>query len=107
MEVPMIRLHDRCPTLSRLIEVRASLRRQEIVLLGALHDVQAELRSWQSHRTERSARGLYVPHALCILWDELAERERELALDVLHVRAALQQANREIRDNLGRRGVAS
>ena len=96
----MIRLEDRCSPLTDLVEVRASLRRQETLLQGVLHDVQGELRCWNRHRQQEAAAGNPMPRELCILWDELESRERELALDLLQVRGAMQEANREIRRRL-------
>jgi hypothetical protein len=105
--VSMFRFHERCRTLSDLVELRASLRRQDLALSGALRDVQTELRSWEQHRAARAAAGQPVPRELALVWDELAERERELAMDQLQVRAALGEANREIRNRLSPRPVAS
>jgi hypothetical protein len=99
----MFRLQDRGPSLSDLVDLRASLRRQEILLLGALRDVQSELRSWALHRRSREAIGARVPRELCVLWEELAERERELALDLLQVRAAHAEVNRGIQGRLAGR----
>ena len=99
----MFRLEDRGPSLSDLVDLRASLRRQEILLLGALRDVQSELRSWAMHRRSREAVGAPVARELCVLWEELGERERELALDLLQVRAALAEVNRGIQGRLAPR----
>jgi FixJ family two-component response regulator len=79
-----------------LVELRASLRRQEIALLGALQDVQGELRSWERHRRGQQARGRTVPVELATVFEELGERERELVLDLMQVRAVQGEANREI-----------
>lgn len=104
----MFRLQERCASLADLIDLRASLRRQEILLQSALREVQAELRSWSRHRRVREACGERVPRELCLVWDELGERERELALDALQVRAALAETSREIQQRLERpRPVAS
>ena len=91
----MLRLHERCPTLSDLVDLRAALRRQDLMLQGALRDVQSELRCWERHREEQEANHREVPRELVMVWDELRERERELALDALQVRSALAEANRE------------
>jgi hypothetical protein len=97
----MIHLRERCPSLSDLVDLRASLRRQELILNAALHDVQGELKSWDRHRRAQDAAGREVPRELSLIWQELRERERELVLDVLQVRAALAEANREILRALG------
>jgi|SoiMethySBSTD1v2_1073268.scaffolds.fasta_scaffold3915278_1 hypothetical protein len=102
----MFRFTDR-PSLSDLFDARAALRRQEVVLLGAMRDVQTELRSWQGHRLAQEASGRNVPRELCMLWEELAERERELALDLIQVRAALREAQREIQNCIAARPIAS
>ncbi|MGE3173546.1 MAG: hypothetical protein AB7O97_13060 [Planctomycetota bacterium] len=103
----MFSLRDRGNSLSDLVEMRASLRRQQIVLTGALRDVQSELRSWERHRTACAAQGTAVPRELGILWEELGDRERELAMDVVQVEAALRETNAEIRACLAPRPIAS
>jgi hypothetical protein len=96
----MFRLHDRVPSLCDLVDLRASLRRQEILLLGAMRDVQSELRSWSAHRRAQQVVGEPVARELCVLWEELGERERELAQDLVQVRAAQLEVNRGIQDQL-------
>lgn len=88
------------PTLSGLFDVRRSLRQQEVALLAAIHDVQAEVRSWQHYRRGLEAQGQRPARELCLLWEELVERERALCLDLLQVRAAHTAANRDIQARL-------
>jgi len=96
LEVVVIRLQDPAVSLADLLEVRASLRRQEVLLKSALRDVQGELRSWNEHREAEAEAGRPVARELCDLWDELEGRERELAMDLVQVRAAWVTASAEI-----------
>ena len=96
----MFTMQDRFASLSDLVSLRVSLRQHEFLLNGALRDVHEELRCWARHRRVREACGERVPHELCVVWDELTERERELAIDVVQVRSALVEANREIQQRL-------
>lgn len=70
--------------LADLVALRAALRREHLRLSAALCCVQRELRDWLP---ERQSRGSRAPQHLRILWAELEERERELALDLLAVEA--------------------
>ncbi|HLQ37273.1 MAG TPA: hypothetical protein VK348_05715 [Planctomycetota bacterium] len=94
----MIRLEPvpACHTLSDLLELRAALRRQELLVGGALRDVQNELKSWQRHRRAQELAGQPVPRELVLLWDGLEERERELALDLLQISAAHAEADQDV-----------
>ena len=106
--VVMFTMQGRFNSLSDLLSLRVSLRQQQFLLNGALQDVQEELRCWARHRRAREACGKQVPHELCVVWEELTERERELAMDVVQVHSALAEANREIQDHLhATRPVAS
>ena len=106
--VVMFTMQGRFNSLSDLLSLRVSLRQQQFLLSGALQDVQEELRCWARHRRSREACGKQVPHELCVVWEELTERERELAMDVVQVYSALGEANREIQDRLhSSRPVAS
>jgi hypothetical protein len=96
LEVVVIRLQDPAVSLADLLEVRASLRQQEVLLKSALRDVQGELRCWNQHREAEAVAGRPVARELCALWDELEGRERELAMDLVQVRAAWVTANAEI-----------
>jgi hypothetical protein len=78
------------------------LRRQETMVGTALADVQSEIRNWNRHRRAHEFVRDPVPRELCVLWEELDSRERELALDVLQIRAALAETNAEIRLKLHR-----
>ena len=103
----MFALQGRCSSLSDLLSLRTSLRQQEFMLQAALSDVQKELRSWARHRQSHESRGDRVPRELCIVWDELGERERELAMDVIQVRAALRETILEIQQRIKQpRGAA-
>ncbi len=95
------------PSLSDLFDARSALRRQEVVLMRALRDVQDELRGWDSHRLAQQAAGQGVPRELCRIWAELAERERELAILVLQARSELHAAQRELQARLTVRPIAS
>lgn len=96
----MFTLQGRYASLADLVDLRVSLRQQEFLLARALRDVQEELRCWARHRQVRESCGESVPKELCVVWEELTERERELAMDVVQVRSALVEANREIQNRL-------
>ena len=96
----MFTLQGRYASLKDLVDLRVSLRQQEFLLNTALHDVQEELKCWARHRQARENCGERVPRELSEVWEDLTERERELAMDVLQVRAAIVEANREIQHRL-------
>ncbi|MBK8100399.1 MAG: hypothetical protein IPK26_25155 [Planctomycetes bacterium] len=98
----MIRLQDRVDSLSDLLDLRAQLRRQEMMVAAALGDVQGEIKSWHRHRKAQLLARQPMPRELCLLWEEPEGRERELALDLLQIRAALAEANAEITRKLER-----
>lgn len=92
---------DRCHSLADLLSLRSSLRQQQIALQSALAEVQAELGGWRQERRQRQ--GQQLPADLSRLWQELAERERQLALDLLQLRHLAEQVNGEIHEQLQRR----
>jgi hypothetical protein len=98
----MFVLQGRVHSLADLLEMRAMLRRQDTLVGTALADVQSEIRSWNRHRKAHELLCEPVPRELCMIWEELETRERELALDVLQIRAALQETNAEIQQKLHR-----
>jgi hypothetical protein len=87
-------------SLADLIALRTTLRQQEFVLRSALSNVQAELRSWHEHRHEHELEGKPVPRELKMVWEELAERERALAVDLLQVQTVLRETIRDVQDAL-------
>jgi hypothetical protein len=93
----MIRLQERCHSLADLMVLRTTLRQQETLVDMALREVQRELASWRRHRQSHELAGKSCPPELCRVWEELAERERELVLDLLQIRAAAGETNRQIR----------
>lgn len=93
-------LHGRC--LGDLLEVRKSLRRQEILLQGATEDLRGELSAWRWHWKTRVDNDRPVAPELAAVWTDLAEKEVELGRDLVQVRHALYAVNREI-DHLLRR----
>lgn len=92
----MLRLDTRMMSrsLAELLEVRQELRRQEILLQGALLDLQAELQAWRQQPV--------TPVGVARLYDDLEGREHELATDLVQVRQALYETCREIGDSLAR-----
>lgn len=97
----MMRLDGFNPrTLSDLMEQRAALRRQEILVAGALRDLARELRSWQRHRMARHAANRPVPAELERIWGELEQRQVELQLDLLQIRHAVQVTSQELDEAL-------
>ena len=85
------------PSLSQWLAVRTSLRQQEVLLQGALREVQRELRGWQP---ERQRRGKDAPSSLRMLWLELEERERQLCMDLLMVQQARVAAAQGVQDRI-------
>lgn len=92
----MFEFMERCHSLADLLALRSSLRQQDTVLAGALRDVQQELRDWQQFRRDQEVAGQPVPMELLRLWEELAERERQLVLDLLQHRHLRDQVSEEI-----------
>ncbi|GDY03180.1 hypothetical protein LBMAG49_25090 [Planctomycetota bacterium] len=85
----MINPDDLQASFSELMEVRASLRCQEIRLCVALRSVQREISSWREYCSAEAVARRASPKELAILWEELETRERELAMDIVQVGAAL------------------
>lgn len=83
--------------LAELVAARAALRREQLRLSSALDEVQRELRDWLP---ERQSRGPRAPQELRLLWAELEERERELALELLVAQAARRATDVHIRRHL-------
>lgn len=94
---PDRRIPDEGVPLAELVALRAALRREQLRLSSALCEVQRELRDWLP---ERQSRGARAPQTLRLLWAELEERERELALELMATEAARRTADARIRRHL-------
>lgn len=86
----------RCHSLADLLTTRSSLRQHETMLTEALRDVQLELRSWQQHQQQLQQQGRTAAPELVRLWQELAEREHQLVLDLLQLQHLRQQISSEV-----------
>jgi hypothetical protein len=83
-------------TLLDMLAIRASVRRQRNQLAAALGDLRAEVRSWNLHRRAQNAAGQPVPAELARLWNDLADREVELADSLAAAEAALADVSARI-----------
>lgn len=84
----MFRLPATGRTLLDLLQLRGDLRRMEHLLHAVLRDVREEREQWAAHRG-LPADPAAPTHRIASIRSELADRERELATELLQVRAAL------------------